>query len=154
MSRERYPSVRYPRLKTWACSQPPPRVHQRASRVLMLQLHRPLHFSIRASRPSDNWPVLAQHADEASVFLCRCGFRLFSCTWPCPSPHRCLLQPTRVPLSDGCASALAVFSPLPLACLPDLRGVPRRYISLLFVQRKTGNRKEGALPPTPEGAWV
>ena len=27
----------------------------------------------------------------------------------------------------------SVVSPLPLAFLPDLRGVPRRYLSLLFV---------------------
>lgn len=68
-----------------------------------------------------------------SVFLCRCCFRLFSCTWQCPSPHRCILQPTRIPLSGDCASVEAVVSPLPLAFLPDLRGVPRRSISLLFV---------------------
>ena len=77
----------------------------------MPRLHRTLHCLTSVSTSlSDNLPVLAQHAEEASVFLCRCCFRLFSCTWQCPSPHRCILQPTRIPLSGGCL-ALKPFYP-------------------------------------------
>jgi hypothetical protein len=52
----------------------------------------------------------------------------------CPLRHRCVLQPTRIPSSDGCASAKAVFS------------------SISSDQNRKS--KGGALPPTPEEAWV
>ena len=100
----------------------------------MLQLHRPLHYSALMqlghlttgpslpSMPSKE--RFSRYAGNAFDCLPAEAVPVASPLYPPTSPHPML---GRLPCVE------AVLSPLPLAYLPNLRGVPRRYISLLFV---------------------
>ena len=96
--------VRYPRLKTWACSQPPPQFisvqegsDASASSTATL-------FCNHATGPSDNWPVLAQYAEQGAFLpLCRERFRLFACR---SSARRVTVVSSNQPPSDGGVVAL------------------------------------------------
>ena len=100
----------------------------------MLPLHRPLHGSATMqlghlttgpslpSMPSKE--RFSRYAGNAFDCLPAEAVPVASPLYPPPSPR---------PMVGWLPCVEAVLSPLPLACLPDLRGVPRRYISLLFV---------------------
>jgi hypothetical protein len=100
----------------------------------MLQLHRPLRFSAIVqlghlttgpslpSMPSKE--RFSHYAGNAFDCLPAEAVPVASPLCPPTSPH---------PMVGWLPCVEAVLSPLPLACLPDLRGVPRRYLSLLFV---------------------
>ena len=99
----------------------------------MLQLHRPLHCSatMQLGHLTTGLSLPSMPSKE------RCSMQmLFSTVFlhMVVSVTASLSPPTDPhPVIGRLPCVEAVLSPLPLACLPDLRGVPRRYLSLLFV---------------------
>ena len=100
----------------------------------MLQLHRPLQYSaprhLGQLTPGPSLPSMpskerfSRSAGNAFDGLPAEAVPVASPLCPPTSPH---------PLLGWVPCVEAVLSPLPLACLPNLRGVPRRSIALLFV---------------------
>ena len=117
-------------------------------RVLMLQLHRLLHWSatmqlghLTTGPSSPSMPSEERSLSAGNAFDCLPAEAVSVVSPLCP--------PTSpLPVIGWLPCVEAVLPPLPLAFVPDLRGVPRRYRRILFDERKIGNRKEGALPPT------
>jgi hypothetical protein len=100
----------------------------------MLQLHRPLQYSATMQLgPLTTGP--SSPSMPSKERFSRYAGNAFDCLPAEAVPVASPLCPPRGPIRwwGGCLALSAVFSPLPLACLPDLRGVPRRYLSLLFV---------------------
>ena len=96
----------------------------------MLRLHRPLHFSIRAAGHLTTGLSVSSMPNTERSMQVALSTVLLPVAVPVTQPSCPPTSP--LPMLGWLPCVEAVLSPLPLACLPDLRGVPRRYIFILF----------------------